>query len=132
MNKAMFIGRLTKDVELTTTTSGISVAKFSIAVDRKFKNASGEKETDFFNCVAWRKLGEIIVQYCKKGSQIFISGEVQNRSYEAKDGTKRYITEIIADDCQFLDSKKDNNGEVVKEEKEKQELTPVPDDQLPF
>lgn len=128
MNRAEFIGRITKDIEFTTTSTGVSLAKFSIAVDRKFKDADGNKLTDFFNVVAWRGLAETISKYCKKGSKIFIAGELQNRSWEKEDGTKAYITEIIANDCEFLDSKKDS------EETEKVDIKPldVEDGELPF
>lgn len=128
MNKFICIGRITKDIDLTTTNSGISVAKFSIAVDRKFKNEAGEKVTDFFNVVAWRGLAENIAKYCHKGSKIFISGELQNRSWEADDGTKRYATEIIANECEFLDSKKNDEPNDI-------ELKPISesdDSKLPF
>lgn len=105
MNKFICIGRLTRDVELNSTNSGIFVAKFSMAVDRKFKNENGEKMTDFFNIVAWRGLAENISKYCKKGSKVCIAGELQNRSWDDNDGNKRYITEVIASECEFLDNK---------------------------
>lgn len=101
MNRVEFIGRLTKDVELTTTSGGNSVARFSLAVDRS-KKVNGEKVTDFFNIVAWRGLAETISKYCKKGSKIYIAGELQNRSYQASDGSPKYVTELVADECEFL------------------------------
>lgn len=128
MNNCSFIGRITKDIELTTTTNGVSVAKFSIAVDRKFKNETGEKVTDFFNVVVWRGLAENVAKYCHKGSKVFISGELQNRSYEDKEGNKKYITEIIANECEFLDSKKNDEPNDI-------ELKPISesdDSKLPF
>lgn len=127
MNKFMCIGRLTKDPDLTTTNSGISLAKFSIAVDRKFKNEAGEKITDFFNVTAWRGLAENIAKYCKKGSKVYIGGELQNRSWEAEDGTKRYATDIVANECTFLDTKQDgqNNEQAAT-------LEPIDDGDLPF
>lgn len=128
MNKFMCIGRITKDPDLTTTNSGISLAKFSIAVDRKFKNEAGEKITDFFNVTAWRGLGENIAKYCKKGSKVFLSGELQNRSWEAEDGTKRYMTELIANECEFLDTKKST----AENEDTSDELEPIDDADLPF
>jgi len=127
MQKFICIGNLTKDPDLTTTNSGISLAKFSIAVDRKFKNEAGEKITDFFNVTAWRGLGENIAKYCKKGSKVYIGGELQNRSWEAEDGTKRYKTELIASECEFLDNKKDT-----EENTEGNALEPIDDDNLPF
>ena len=126
MQKFMCIGRLTKDVELNTTTNGVSVAKFSIAVNRRFKNENGESEADFFNVVAWRGLGENIHKYCKKGSKVFIAGEVQNRSWDKEDGTKGYVTEIIANECEFLDNKTNDNTN------EQPKMTPIDEDSLPF
>jgi len=102
MNRCILIGNLTKDPELRSTPNGVSVCTFSIGVSRRFSNQNGERETDFFNIVVWRKQGENAAKYLRKGSQVAISGQIQNRSYEAKDGTKRYFTEIIADEVQFL------------------------------
>lgn len=105
MNKAILMGRLTRDVELQQTSNQVSVSKFSIAVDRKYKNQAGEKQTDFFNCVAWRNTAEFISKYFHKGSKILVTGEIQNRSYDDKDGAKRYVTEIIVEDGEFCESK---------------------------
>lgn len=128
MNKYMCIGRITRDIDLTTTNSGISVAKFNVAVDRKFRNEDGEKITDFFNVVVWRTLAENIAKYCKKGSKVFLSGELQNSSWEAEDGTRRYKTELVANECEFLDSKQDSL-EAVKTDAESEIID---DDDLPF
>ena len=130
MNRIEIIGRLTKDVELNTTTSGVNVAKFSIAVNRKFKDQDGNSITDFFNAVAWRGLGENIHKYCKKGSKVYIAGELQNRSYDAEDGSKRYITEIIVNECEFLDNK-DTNSDINAKDDVKMEKIDN-DDSLPF
>lgn len=130
MNNCSFIGRITKDVEITTTSTGINVARFSIAVNRKFPNADGVYEADFFNIVAWRKLGENIAKYCKKGSKVFISGELQNRSYDDKNDEKRHITEIIANDCEFLDPKGEQKQEETPKKKELEEIDS--DENLPF
>ncbi len=127
MNSTSFIGRLTRDIELTTTNSGIFVAKFSIAVDRRFKNSDGEKVTDFFNCIAWRGLAENMAKYCKKGSKVYVSGELQNSSWEAEDGTKKYKTELNVSECEFLNTK--NKEESIAEQTE---LEPIDDDTLPF
>lgn len=105
MNKAILIGRLTRDPELRTTTSGISSTSFTVAVSRTYTNQNGERETDFINCVAWRKQAENIAKYCKKGSQVAVEGRIQTRSYDAQDGTKRYVTEILADNVTFLGAK---------------------------
>lgn len=101
MNRVHFIGRLTKDVELMTTNSGVYVTRFTLAVNRARK-VDGETVADFFNIVAWRGLAENIARYCEKGSKISVTGELQNRSYEASDGSTRYITELIASECEFL------------------------------
>ena len=104
MNRCILIGNLTKDPELRSTPNGVSVCTFSIGVSRRFSNQNGERESDFFNIVVWRKQAENAAKYLRKGSQVGIAGTIQNRSYEAKDGTKRYITEIVADEVQFLRS----------------------------
>ena len=102
MNKVILIGNLTRDPELRTTPSGVSVCSFSIAVNRRRANQQGERETDFFNIIAWRGLGDLCGKYLSKGRKVCVTGEIQNRSYDGKDGVKRYVTEIIADDVEFL------------------------------
>ncbi len=102
MNKAILIGNLTRDPEVRTTPSGVNVCSFSIAVNRRRANQQGERETDFFNIVAWRSLGDLCGKYLSKGRKVCVTGEIQNRSYDGKDGVKRYVTEIIADDVEFL------------------------------
>ena len=105
MNKAMLIGRLTKDPELRTTPTGRNVCQFSVAVSRNFTNANGEREADFINCVVWDKQAENLVKYQKKGNQIAVEGRIQTRNYDDKDGKKVYVTEILASNISFLDSK---------------------------
>lgn len=105
MNKVFLIGRLTRDPELRYTSNNIAVATFSIAVDRNFSNAAGEREADFINIVVWRKQAENVKNYMHKGSQVAIDGRIQTRSYDDTDGKKRYVTEVVADNVQFLDSK---------------------------
>jgi len=102
MNKAVLIGNLTKDPELTTTTSGISVCRFTLAISRRFTNAEGERETDFLNIVAWRGLADNCHKFLRKGSKAAVIGSIQTRSYDAQDGTKRFVTEIIADEVEFV------------------------------
>jgi single-strand DNA-binding protein len=114
INQVFIIGRTTKEPEFRQTQNGVSVATFTIAVDRNFKNQNGEKETDFFNIVCWRGLAETVGKYLGKGRLVAVSGRLQNRSYEAKDGTKRYITEIIASEVQFLDRAKDEQQPLVE------------------
>ena len=135
MNKVILIGNLTKDPELTTTTSGVNVVRFSIAVPRKYTNSEGERETDFFNIVAWRGLADICHRYLRKGSKAAVIGNLQNRSYDAQDGSKRFVTEVIADDVEFVGSRpQSQDGEQgdAKVEKQDTKLQPVDDDQLPF
>ena len=105
MNKAILIGRLTKDPELRTTPTGRNVCQFSVAVSRNFTNANGEREADFINCVVWDKQAENLVKYQKRGNQIAVEGRIQTRNYDDKDGKKVYVTEILASNISFLDSK---------------------------
>lgn len=130
MNKAILIGNLTKDPELSTTNSGISVCRFTLAVSRRFIGSSGERETDFLNIIAWRSQAENCSKYLRKGSKCAVIGSIQTRSYDAQDGSKRYITEITADEVEFLSSRA---GEGMTEKKEDvAELQPIDDDTLPF
>ncbi|MDD3241206.1 MAG: single-stranded DNA-binding protein [Bacilli bacterium] len=110
MNKVFLIGRLTRDPELRYTTSNIPTASFSIAVNRNFTNQSGEREADFINIVVWRKQAENVKNFITKGSQVAIDGRIQTRSYDGEDGKKRYVTEVVADNVQFLDSKGSNQN----------------------
>lgn len=105
MNKSILMGRLVSDPEIRTTSSQIAVCTFKMAVDRKFKDANGDKQADFIPCVAWRQQAEFIAKYFKKGSKIIVSGSIQTRSYDDKDGHKRNITEVIVDDVEFAESK---------------------------
>lgn len=105
MNKVILIGRLTRDPELRYTGSNIAVASFSLAVNRPFTNQAGEREADFINIVVWRKQAENVKNYLTQGSQVAVDGRLQTRSYEAEDGKKRYVTEVVADNVQFLDTK---------------------------
>lgn len=106
MNKILLIGRLTANPELRYTTSNNAVTTFSIAVDRNFKNEDGNKEADFINIVAWNKKAELIHQYLKKGDRVGISGRLQVRKYQNERGENRYVTEVVADEVEFLNSKK--------------------------
>ncbi len=114
MNKVTMIGNLTRDPELTETSSGVAVCRFSIAVRRDYKNLDGEYDTDFFNCQAWRGTAESIGKYVRKGNKIAICGSLQNRSYEDKNGVKKTVTEIQVHDVEFLTSKRsDEYGDEV-------------------
>ena len=105
LNRIIIMGRLVRDPELRTTQSGIPVTSFTLAVDRDFKSRdSGEKSTDFIDVVAWRQTAELCARYLSKGRKVAVEGSIQNRSYDAQDGSKRYITEIVADNVEFLSS----------------------------
>ncbi|MDD4028011.1 MAG: single-stranded DNA-binding protein [Bacilli bacterium] len=105
MNKVFLIGRLTKDPDLRYTSNNIPAASFSIAVNRTFTNQNGVREADFINIVAWRKQAENIKKYISKGSLVAVDGRIQTRNYDDKDGKKVYVTEVVADSVQFLESK---------------------------
>lgn len=109
LNHIVLMGRLTRDPELRRTASGVPVASFSIAVDRDFSGKdSGEKETDFIECVAWRQTGEFVSKYFSKGRMIVVSGRLQVRKWKNKEGENRHSTEVVADNCYFGDSKKES------------------------
>ncbi len=103
-NKVILIGRLTADPELKTTTSGISVTSFTVAVDRRFAKETDEVKADFINVVCWRKSAEFVARYFGKGKPILVEGQLQTRSYTANDGSKRYVTEVVADNVSFVES----------------------------
>lgn len=132
MNKVVLIGNLTKDVDFSTTASGLSVARFTLAVSRRYTNANGERETDFLPVVVWRDLADNCNKYLRKGNKCAVIGEVQTRSYDAQDGTKRYVTEIIANEVEFLTPKQDSAAEAPKAEAPKNDLEPIDDGGLPF
>jgi len=111
LNHITIMGRLTRDPELRRTASGVAVASFTLAVDRDFSGKdSGEKETDFIDCVAWRQTGEFVSKYFSKGRMAVVDGRLQIRGWTDKDGNKRRSAEVIADSVYFGDSKKDNDG----------------------
>ena len=111
LNHIVIMGRLTRDPELRRTGSGIAVASFSVAVDRDFGGRDGgEKETDFIDCVAWRQTGEFVSKYFTKGSMIVVSGRLQIRNWNDKDGNKRRSAEVVADNVYFGESKRSNEG----------------------
>jgi len=111
MNKAFLIGRLTRDPELRYSSSNAAIVNFSIAIDRQYTNQQGQRETDFINIVAFQKQAENIKKYVSKGSLVAVDGRIQTRNYEDKDGKRVYVTEVVADRVQFLDSR--NSGNVV-------------------
>lgn len=105
INRVVLVGRLTADPQLSYTPSGIAVAKFTLAVNRTFNNAQGQKEADFVNCTIWRKQAENAANYLKKGSLVGVEGRIQTGSYEGTDGKRVYTTEVVADSVQFLEPK---------------------------
>ena len=120
MNKVFLIGHLVKDPELRYTSSNIPVTSFTLAVNRNFINQNGEKEVDFINIVAWKKQAENIHKYCFKGSKVAIDGRLQTRTYEDQNGQKRYVTEVVSENIEFLSAKKEetkekSNSEILKD-----------------
>ncbi len=136
MNKCILVGNLTRDPELAETSSGISVCKFTIAVNRNYANANGEREADFINIVTWRALAENCSKYLAKGRKVAVCGEIQTRSYEDRNGEKRYVTEINATDVEFLSPQDKEPAEPKQTAQTKKktvnELKPIDDDGLPF
>jgi len=138
MNKVILIGNLTRDPELTQTSSGISVCKFGLAVNRNFTNSAGERDVDFFTITAWRNLGENCGKFLLKGAKVAVSGRIETRTYE-KEGVRHHATDIVADDVMFLSPKNHANQEgggdytpKAPPAKKTDTLTPVEDDGLPF
>jgi len=105
LNRVVLVGRLTRDPDLRYTPSGVAVANFTVAANRPFRNQQGEQEADFINCVAWRKPAENLATYMKKGSMIGVDGRIQTRSYENQEGRMVYVTEVLAENIQFLESR---------------------------
>ncbi|EIT0973015.1 single-stranded DNA-binding protein [Staphylococcus pseudintermedius] len=110
INRVVLVGRLTKDPEFRTTPSGVSVATFTLAVNRTFTNAQGEREADFINCVVFRKQAENVKNYLSKGSLAGVDGRLQSRSYENQEGRRVFVTEVVCDSVQFLESKNNNQS----------------------
>lgn len=110
MNKVFLIGNLTRDPELSETNSGVSLCRFSIAVNRSYSSAGGERQTDFFNCVAWRGLGENVARYAKKGNKVAVTGSIELRNYEDSQGVKRTGVDIVAQDVEFLTPRGQGDG----------------------
>ncbi|MFQ3853368.1 single-stranded DNA-binding protein [Staphylococcus sp. 2S1] len=109
INRVVLVGRLTKDPEFRTTPSGVSVATFTLAVNRTFTNAQGEREADFVNCVVFKKQAENVNKYLSKGKLVGVDGRIQLRSYENQEGRRIFVTEVVTDSVQFLEPK--NNGQ---------------------
>jgi single-strand DNA-binding protein len=126
LNRVVLIGRLTKDVELRYSQSGTAVASFTLAVDRNRTNAQGERETDFITVVAWQKQAENCANYIGKGSLVAVDGRIQVRTYDTKDGQRRWVTEVIAESVRFLDKKEKSGGNTFGQE------INFTDDDIPF
>ena len=126
MNQTCLIGRLTKDVELKYTPANQAVATFTLAVNRTFKNANGERETDFINCVIWRQSAENFANLAKKGNLIGITGRIQTRSYENQQGQRVYITEVIAENFQMLESRNQQQGQQQEQPQQAKQQSSAP------
>ncbi|MCQ2487103.1 MAG: single-stranded DNA-binding protein [Clostridia bacterium] len=110
INNVVLMGRLTAEPELKTTGSGVSVLSFTVAVDRSYQKAGTERQADFINCVAWRQTAEFIGRYFRKGQMIALTGSIQTRSYDDRDGKKRYVTEVVVDNASFCGSKSETGA----------------------
>lgn len=144
MNKVILVGNLTRDPELVTTNNGISLCRFTLAVQRRFSGSDGEREADFINIVVWRGQADNCYKYLKKGSKAGVVGSIQTRTYDGNDGTKRYATEVVADEVEFLSTKgaapeadnlPEENTAGSKSTGKSDTLTkfePIDDDNLPF
>lgn len=142
MNRVILIGNLASDPESRTTQSGIAQCSFRLAVQRRFKGANGERETDFLPVVCWRQTAEFVQRYLAKGRKVAVEGSIQTRSYDAQDGSKRYVTEIIADSVEAVGGREEgaqgaqNTRSTQSAQKPAQNrqmvFTEVNDDELPF
>ena len=143
MNKAILVGNLTKEPEQRTTSSGIAVTSFTVAVNRRYKTQDGQQQTDFINCVAWRGTAEFVAKYFSKGSRIGVVGTIQTRTYDDQSGNKRYVTEVVADEVEFAGGKAQNQDMQKPTEQESRtadelfaedlvDFQPLDDSKLPF
>jgi single-strand DNA-binding protein len=144
MNKVILVGNLTKDPELVTTNNGISLCRFTLAVQRRFASGDGEREADFINIVVWRGQADNCYKYLKKGSKAGVVGSIQTRAYDGNDGTRRYATEVVADEVEFLSTKGSQNYDEPSVPAEPagsktsgkndvvNKFEPIDDDNLPF
>ena len=142
MNKVILIGNLTKDPEQTYTPSNICVCRFTVAVNRSYSSQNGDKQTDFLPVVCWRNQAENCAKHLKKGSKVGVSGSIQTRTYDDANGVRRYVTEIVADEVQFLSTRNENGSDDIPDIPEVRETRRVPrvedarpvanDDDLPF
>lgn len=132
LNRVILIGRLTRDPELRVTSqSGVSVATFSVAVDRPYQSQGGQRETDFIDCVAWRRLAETVAEHMKKGRLVAVDGRLQIRSYETQDGQRRRVAEVVAEDVRFLDRPRDSAPSGAERDDDRRNDVDLPED-IPF
>ena len=143
LNNVSLVGRLTKDADLRYTPSNVAVATFTLAVNRTFKNENGDREADFINCVMWRQQAENLASWAKKGALIGITGRIQTRSYDNQQGQRVYVTEVVAEQFQLLESR-NSQGQSQGQQRQAQQETPdfsrnangnpldISDDMLPF
>jgi single-strand DNA-binding protein len=138
INNVTLIGRTTRDIDMRYSGNGTAIANFNLAVNRPFKNANGEQETDFINVVQFGKGAELTAQYVKKGNQIGLTGRIQTRNYENKEGQRVYVTEVVADRVAFLESKGKTESKPQEKTQESDpfkgqaEAIDIDDDSLPF
>ena len=138
MNKVILIGNLTKDPEQTYTPSNICVCRFTVAVNRSYSSQNGDKQTDFLPVVCWRNQAENCAKHLKKGSKVGVSGSIQTRTYDDQNGVRRYVTEIVADEVQFLSTRNENGeGDLpeipeVRRAPRVEDARPISNDDLPF
>jgi len=139
MNNVSLVGRLTKDFELKYSQAGNAVGSFALAIDRAFKNADGTRETDFINCVIFRKGAELMANMAHKGSQVAVTGRIQTRNYDNKQGQRVYVTEVVVNDFRMLGSKNDNPQQaqqapsnLYRPDAVANDIGDISDDDLPF
>ena len=139
MNKVILIGRLTKDPEIRNTQSGTAVARYSLAVPRQFKSANGQQETDFINCICFGKTAEFATKYLQKGTKIAIEGRLQTGSYQKKDGSRAYTTDVVVDQVEFCEKRNSQTIQTAPDQSAQPSFTDdfmaIPDeigDDLPF
>lgn len=136
MNKVILVGNLTRDPELITTNAGVSMCRFTVAVQRRFTSADGNRETDFIPVVVWRQQADNCYKYLKKGSRAAVAGSIQTRTYEGQDGQKRYVTEVVAEEVEFLSTRQSEDAKEADPDAKKavvEDFEPIADDDdLPF
>lgn len=133
MNKVILVGRPVRDPEVRYTQSGMAVANFTLACDRRYAKQGEERQADFIACVAWNKTAEFVGQYVKKGQRIALDGRIETRSYDDKNGNKRYVTEVIAENVEFAQSKNEGGAQAPAAPSSNIDgFIPVDDEHLPF